>query len=72
MSESIKDILDDKENKKQDGYWMIANNGQERPFISRSGKKLLYMWQPSTGKHAYYDMNADVFLSDNEATTNNH
>jgi hypothetical protein len=67
MEKSVKDMLDEKDKKANDGPWMVANSGTERPFISRSGKRLLYMWQPSTGKHAYYDMGADVFLTDEEA-----
>lgn len=67
MTQSVKDILDAKDKKANESYWMVANGGTERPFISRSGKRLLYMWQPATGKHAYYDMGADIFLSDDEA-----
>lgn len=40
---TIDEILKSRQAKADNGYWMIANGGTERPFISRSGKKLLYM-----------------------------
>lgn len=53
--------------KKDQGVWLPANNGTEIPFFTRSGRRLLYCWQPSTGKHAYLDCDSDIFLSDQEA-----
>ena len=47
--------------------WRPACNGTETAFTSRSGKRLLYAWQPSTGKHAYLDLGTDIILSDEEA-----
>ena len=47
--------------------WLPANNGTETPFTTRTGKRLLYVWQPSTGKHAYLDCDTDLILSDEEA-----
>jgi hypothetical protein len=52
---------------KSQGNWYPANGGTEIPFISRTGKKLLYVWQPSTGNHAYLDCGTDLILSDEEA-----
>lgn len=49
------------------GPWYPANGGTETPFLTRSGRKLLYCWQPSTGRHAYLDCQADLLLSDEEA-----
>lgn len=60
-------MLQERENKNNQGYWMPANGGTETPFLTRSGKRLLYCWQPSTGKHAYLDCDSDIFLSDEEA-----
>jgi hypothetical protein len=51
------------------GNWIPACGGTEVPFKSRSGKRLLYCYQPATGKHAYLDMDSDVFLTDEEAFT---
>lgn len=49
------------------GDWFPASDGTEEPFLTRSGRRLLYCWQPSTGRHAYLDMNSDLILSDEEA-----
>ena len=47
--------------------WVPACGGTETPFVTRTGKTLLYMWNSMTGEHAYYDVRADVFLSSDEA-----
>lgn len=57
----------ERERMKLQGDWFPASNGTEMPFTSRSGKRLLYVWQPSTGHHAYLDLGSDVILSDAEA-----
>lgn len=49
------------------GSWLPANGGTETPFRTRTGRKLLYCWQPSTGEHAYLDCETDLILSDEEA-----
>lgn len=49
------------------GYWIPACGGTEVPFVSRSGKKLLYCWNPVTGEHAYLDCGSDIFLTNEEA-----
>jgi hypothetical protein len=53
--------------KREQGPWRPACGGTETPFLSRSGKKLLYCWQPSTGRHAYLDCGTDIILTDEEA-----
>ena len=52
---------------KDNGNWIPACGGTETPFTSRSGRVLLYCYQPSTGKHAYLDCGTDIILSDKEA-----
>lgn len=52
---------------KHEGNWYPACNGTEVPFHTRTGRRLLYCWQPSTGKHAYLDCDTDLILSDEEA-----
>ena len=47
--------------------WYPANNGTETVFTSRSGVRLLYCWQPSTGRHAYLNVDTDIILTDEEA-----
>ncbi len=49
------------------GNWYPANGDTETPFVSRSGRRLLYCWQPSTGRHAYLDCGTDIILTDEEA-----
>lgn len=49
------------------GNWYPANGGTETPFVSRSGRRLLYVYQPSTGQHAYLDCEVDIILSDDQA-----
>lgn len=52
--------------KSENGPWVPACGGTERPFTSRSGRRLLYCWQPSTGKHAYLDCGTDIILTQEE------
>jgi len=47
--------------------WIPASGGSETPFTSRSGKRLLYCWNPKQKKHAYLDLGTDTILSDEEA-----
>jgi hypothetical protein len=49
------------------GDWFPANGGTEKPFRSRSGIRMLYCWQPSTGRHAYLNCNTDMLMTDEEA-----
>jgi hypothetical protein len=49
------------------GDWVPANGGTETPFLTRTGRKLLYCYQPRSGRHAYLDMGSDLILSDEEA-----
>ena len=47
--------------------WVPANGGTETPFVTRTGIKLLYMWNTVNGDHAYYSYAHDMFLTDEEA-----
>ena len=47
--------------------WIPAAGGTETPFISRSGKVLLYCWNPKQKRHAYLDVETDMVLTDEEA-----
>lgn len=53
--------------RKDNGSWVPACGGSETPFVTRSGFRLLYCWQPSTGRHAYINVDTDIALSDEEA-----
>ena len=59
--------MPDFSNQINDDNWYPASNGTETPFIARSGKRLLYCFQPSTGNHAYLDVDCDIILSDEDA-----
>ena len=63
----IDQLIKKLEEKAAQGNWFPACGGTETPFKSRSGKVLLYCWQPSTGRHAYLDCGTDIILSDDEA-----
>jgi hypothetical protein len=46
--------------------WVPANGGTETPFVSRSGRRLLYVWNPKQARHAYLDTTTDRILEDDE------
>lgn len=48
-------------------HWVPAHNGTEEPFTSRSGKRLLYCYNPRQKRHAYLDLSSDIILTDDEA-----
>lgn len=52
---------------KAQGAWVPGGGGSEEPFIARSGARLLYCYQPRSGRHAYLDMGTDLILTDAEA-----
>lgn len=64
---NLTDILAAKEAADEQGDWQPANGGSEEPFVTRNRRRLLYCWQPSTGRHAYLDMDSDIILTDEEA-----
>lgn len=47
--------------------WTPACGGTETPFVTRSGKRVLYCWNRATGKHAYLDCGTDIIMTDEEA-----
>lgn len=61
------EIVGEPAKRAEDGPWFPACGGTETPFLSRSGKRLLYCWQPSTGNHAYLDCGSDIILTPEEA-----
>lgn len=65
---NIDQVIDQLGKKAEQGNWIPACGGTETPFRSRSGKVLLYCWQPSTGRHAYLDCGSDIFLTNEEAS----
>ena len=51
----------------KDGRWVPACGGTEKPFTSRTGKRMLYCWNTGSGKHAYLDLDNDLIMTDEEA-----
>lgn len=49
--------------------WVAANGGMELPFNTRTGRRLLYCYNPKQGRHAYLDLGTDIILTDDEACT---
>lgn len=47
--------------------WVPASGGTETPFTTRTGRRLLYCWQASSGQHAYLDLDTDLILTDEDA-----
>lgn len=59
--------LQEADRKKAQGNWVPANNQTETIFTTRTGRRLLYCYQASSGSHAYCDVETDLILSDEEA-----
>jgi hypothetical protein len=66
-SASMVDIMEACDEAKRQGPWMPASNGSEEVFLTRSGRRLLYCWQQTTGQHAYLDVDTDLLLTEEEA-----
>lgn len=64
---SVVEHLQAREYAKQNGNWYPACSGTETPFISRSGIRMLYCWQPSTGNHAYLNCDTDIIMTQEES-----
>lgn len=52
---------------KDQGNWYPACGGTEEPFVTRNGFRLMYCWQPATGRHAYINLETDIVMTDDEA-----
>jgi len=64
---TLMERIAESEARKKQGPWVPACGGREEPFRTRSGRRLMYCWQESTGDHAYIDCDTDMILSDKEA-----
>lgn len=64
---NLAELLQYKKKTDEQGDWVPACAGTEKPFDTKTGRKLLYCWQPKTGKHAYLDCKTDLILTDEEA-----
>lgn len=50
-----------------DDIWLPANGGSETEFVSRSGVRLLYCYNPALRRHAYVRLDSDMVVTDAEA-----
>jgi hypothetical protein len=64
---TVSERIDAEQARREQGNWVPACGGTETPFTSRSGLRLLYCWQPATGRHAYINCDTDIALTDDEA-----
>ncbi len=64
---TLVELLDARQAKAEQGAWIPACGGTEVPFTTRTGARLLYCYQPTTGRHAYLDCGTDLILTDQEA-----
>mgnify|MGYP003677355375 FL=1 len=64
MIETLKQALDTEEKRRAQSYWLPASGGTEQPFTTKTGHRVQYMYQPLTGKHAYLDLDSDLFIAD--------
>lgn len=64
---NLVELLQERDAKAAQGNWYPANGGTETPMTYRTGRTLLYCWQPSTGRHAYLDCATDIILTEAEA-----
>jgi hypothetical protein len=64
---SVAQALAEREAWRQQGNWVPACGGTETPFKTRTGLRLLYCWQPRSGRHAYLNLDTDLILTDDEA-----
>lgn len=67
MEKTVAERLDEEQKRREQGNWVPACGGTEQPFTTRSGYRLQYLWQPSTGRHAYINLDTDIILTDDEA-----
>ncbi|UCC72056.1 MAG: hypothetical protein JSV86_17060 [Gemmatimonadota bacterium] len=51
---------------KRQGNWIPACGGTEKPFRTRTRHRVLYVWQPRSGRHAYLDMGTDMIIPDRD------
>jgi len=64
---TLAQALDAAQRRREQGPWCPAAGGTEQPFVAADGRRLLYVYQASTGRHAYLDVGADLVLADAEA-----
>lgn len=66
MIETLKQSLDTEEKRRAQSYWLPASGGTEKPFTTKTGHRVQYMCQILTGKHAYLNLDNDLFIADED------
>jgi hypothetical protein len=64
--ETVAEKLECEIARRENGAWVPGCGGTEVPFITRTGHRVLYCWQPSTGRHAYLNCDGDMIIPDSE------
>lgn len=64
---TLEELFAEADKRREQGNWVPACGGTETPFYTRTGYRLLYCWQPSSGRHTYINCDTDIVLSDEEA-----
>ena len=67
QTKTVAEILAARAAQAAQGNWVPACGGTETPFTTRTGRRLLYVYQATTGRHAYLDLGTDLILSDEDA-----
>ena len=67
VEKTLVQLLEERYRKAANGNWYPACGGTEVEFRTRNGFRLLYCYQPSTGRHAYLNCDTDIILSDEDA-----
>jgi hypothetical protein len=62
---AVADMVDVLQWRKEQGPWIPACGGKEKP-MTVNGVRILYCWQPTTGKHAYVNLDTDVIMSQDD------
>lgn len=62
---TLEEAIKDQEARKAQGNWVPACGGTEKEF-TMNHVRLLYCWQPSSGAHAYINLDTDMVMTDEE------
>tara|TARA_R110000803_G_scaffold28011_10_gene65131 strand:- start:3625 stop:3849 length:225 start_codon:yes stop_codon:yes gene_type:complete len=64
-NQTIEQAIAAQEARRNNGNWVAACGGTETPFtINRV--RVLYCYQPASGKHAYMNLDTDMVMTDEE------
>jgi uncharacterized protein (DUF2126 family) len=64
-NQTIEAAIKAQEARRNNGNWVPACGGTETEVVM-NGTRLLYCWQPASGKHAYLNLDSDMIMSDED------